>query len=68
VSGFGEHRQNLAHVVNNPIGEQEPHREVQSEPGERMVIERGEPFRQNCRGSSIARKSERNEEKPLSTV
>src|SRR6266478_2278137 len=25
----------------NPIGEQEPHREVQSEPGERMVIERG---------------------------
>jgi hypothetical protein len=33
-----------------------------------MVIESGKPFRQNCRGSSIASKSERDEEKPLSTV
>jgi hypothetical protein len=33
-----------------------------------MVIESGEPFRQSWRGSSIASKSDRNEEELLSTV
>jgi hypothetical protein len=33
-----------------------------------MVIESGEPFRQSCKGSSMASKSERDEEKPRSTV
>jgi len=33
-----------------------------------MVIESGKPFRQICRGSSMASKSEWEVEEPLSTV
>src|SRR5690242_9135147 len=49
-------------VKRNPVARS------RSEPGERMVIESGEPFRQSCKGSSIASKSVREEDKPLSTV
>jgi hypothetical protein len=37
-------------------------------PGVRMVIESGDPFRQICRGSSTASRSEREEDSPFSMV